>query len=482
MPDRVRLTLPSEDRLLPLVGSVVEHYAQGLEVPADEASGLVSLVADAVRFVLDNAYPGDPTGEVELTLDVVDGTVNVDVHDWGRPLAGATGTDDLPPGLRAIAEQTEGLRLINLGADGKRLSFAKRVSHVVDTGPEAHDYGAPARAPDHDSGIRERIEIATAGPESAESIAQLLYENYHLTYGHPDFYRSRWVAAELEQRTLVSSVALHEGAIVGHHALMLREGVASAESGVAVVHPAFRGLGIFTLLFDHTLALAGELGLDAVWGRAVTVHPFSQRSERSHGYREAALMLGSVPAAMTMAGLAEEGGSRTASILSYRMLRPRERSVFLPEAYRHQLRAAYANLGLVEKAARAPAARPDGKPVIWRVEDERQTGWLTVRAWDEAARADAVHATRHLLAHHVDVVYADVDLCSVDAIDAAVAELNELGFSYAGLAPSGQAGTDFLRLQLLNAENIVLDGIVADSPFAQALLDDVLEDRRRVDG
>jgi GNAT superfamily N-acetyltransferase len=481
VPDRVRLTVPSEERLLPLVAAAVERYAEGLEVPREEGAELATLVLDAVRFVLDHAYPGDPTGEVEITLDVVQGGVAVDVHDWGRPLTSGSGDEDGPSELDALAQRAEELRLINLGADGKRLSFRKRVSHVVDTGPEAHDFGAPAHAPGADTGIRERVEVRLAGPECAEAISQLLYENYHLTYGHPDFYRPRWVSSEIERGTLVSSVAVHDGVIVGHHALLLRDGWASAETGVAVVHPAFRGLGIFTLLFDHTISRAGELGLEAVWGRAVTVHPFSQRSERSHGYREAALMLGSVPAKMTMAGIAEEGGARTATLLSYRMLDPKPRSVFFPEAYRHQLRAAYANLGLVAAPAAAPAAVP-AESVSWRVEEERQTGWLTVRSWDAEARHAFLHGTRRLLGHHVDVLYADLDLCAIDRIDDAVADLNEHGFSYAGLAPSGPAGSDYLRLQRLNAENIALEGIVADSPFAQALLREVLEDRRRIDG
>lgn len=482
MPDRVRLTVPSEGRSLALVDALVERYATSVEVPPAETAELVGLVGDAVRFVLEHAYPGDPTGEVEVTLDVSDGSIGVDVHDWGRPLAAAGGdAGALPPQLQAIAERADGVRLVNLGADGKRLRLAKRVSHVLDTGPEAHDFGAPTAARQHDTGVREHVEVRCAAAADAEAISQLLYENYHLSYGHPDFYRPRWVAAELDRGTLVSTIAVYEGDVVGHHALMPSSSSPAAETGVAVVHPAFRGLGILGLLFDRTLTHAKERGLAAVWGRAVTVHPYSQRAERSHGYRESALMLASVPAAMTMAGLADLAGKRTASLLAYRMLEPRDRAVFLPELYATQLRAAYEHLGLAASNPQSPAAPPDGETVSWRVEEERQTGWLTVTGWDDDHRSAAAHALRQLLSHHVDVLYADVDLTTVQEIDAAVETLNSVDFSYAGLVPSGGGGHDFVRLQRVNTDRVELDEIVCDSPFAQALLRDVLADRERVD-
>jgi len=71
---------------------------------------------------------------------------------------------------------------------------------------------------------------------------------------------------------------------------------------------------------------------------------------------------------------------------------------------------------------------------------------------------------------------------TVDALDDATAELNELGFFAAGLVLHGAEGHDHLRLQLLDSEEIELEEIVCDSPFAAALKRRVLEDRARVIG
>jgi hypothetical protein len=73
-------------------------------------------------------------------------------------------------------------------------------------------------------------------------------------------------------------------------------------------------------MFERTLDEASERGLAAVFGDAVTIHPFSQRVELSRGYGQAALQLGMVPGQTTMRGFGREEGPkrRTAALRSYR--------------------------------------------------------------------------------------------------------------------------------------------------------------------
>jgi hypothetical protein len=477
MPDLVRLTVPSEPSSLALVEGLADRWCDALEVPGDESERIAGLVGDAVRFTLGHAYPDDPSGQIELTLDLAGTDVRVDVHDWGLPLASAGGElGALPPGLAELAGRADDLRLVNLGADGKRISFHVAVSHAVDTGPEAHEFGAtgtPAVARDD---VRERVRIRDAAPEDAETISQLLYANYHLSYGHPDFYRPRWVSDQLAEGLLLSSLAELDGEVIGHHAVMLEEGSSSAETGAAVVHPAYRGVGVFTVLGNHSTARTEALGLDALWGRSVTVHPFSQRAALARGYRETAVMLGSVPARMEMESIeGADAGRRTASILSYRMLRPEPRSVALPGLYGHVLEAAYLNVGLDVAPSTAPL--PSAVPVVTTEEASRATSTVTVSTWDGH---EVAHEVRRALAKQ-DVVYVDLDLATGAATDEAIERLNAVGFFYAGLVVAGRDGHDFLRLQFLNADNVELESIVADSDVARGILHEVLADRRRVD-
>lgn len=476
MADRVRLTAPSEHASSTLVEGLARQWCAALEISAADAEQVVVLTCAAVRFTLEHAYPGDPSGQIEITLDLSGGSVRVDVHDWGLPLAsGGCELGALPSGLAELAPRAGDLRLINLGADGKRITFHVEVSHAIDTGPEAHEFESPVRGGAGED-VRDRIEIRDATPDDAETISQLLYSNYHLSYGHPDFYRPRWVAERIEAGLLLSSLAALDGEVIGHHAVMLEEGSSAAETGAAVVHPAYRGLGIFTVLANHSTDRTHALGLEALWGRAVTVHPYSQRAALARGYRETGVLLGSVPARMEMEGIeGAEAGRRTASILSYRMLRSTPRAVTLPARYADELEAAYANVGLETIGGTAPV--PSTASISSLEEKSRATALLSVSAWDEHA---VVHELRRALVHN-DVVYIDLDLTSGAAPDEAVEHLNDHGFFYAGLVLSGRDGHDSVRLQRLNADTIELERIVADSDVSQGILKTVLADRERVD-
>jgi hypothetical protein len=268
--------------------------------------------------------------------------------------------------------------------------------------------------------------------------------------------------------------------VIGHHALMPVSDAPSAETGAAVVHSAYRGLGLFGRLFEHTLDEATNRGLASIFGDAVTIHPFSQRAEASHGYAETALQLGMFPAQTTMRGFGGKGPRRrTATLRSYRAFDRRPRQVVLPEAYRKLLEGIYAN---VELSIEAPTEQTevDGAAVTTELDEPRALGFLRLRRWDAETATALRHAVRDALARHTDVLYADLDLAAVGDVDEATAAFNDLGFFVSGVVLHGSDGHDHLRLQLLDSPDIELDDIVCDSSFAQALQRDVLEDRDRV--
>jgi predicted N-acetyltransferase YhbS/anti-sigma regulatory factor (Ser/Thr protein kinase) len=467
------LTIASDERLLGLAHTFGREFAVAAGVPEGECATLVGALDEALRFVCRRAYPDDPSGRIELTLAVAERGLRASLHDWGRPLTSAEGTD-----VRLdLGEPVEDLRLINLGAQGKRLSFLWRTSHTGDVAGGAADPPAVAV-----TGVdADAIVVRAATPADAEQIAQVLYENYSLSYVHPDFYRPRWVREELLAGRVLSSVAEHGGEVVGHHALLPVPDGPAAETGVAVVAPAYRGLGLFGRLSDHTLGRADALGLEAVYGRAVTMHPYSQRAELAHGYVETAVCLAGSPGQITMRGLATgaDAGKRTALMVSFLPLRRSPRSASLPARYRDQLLATYAALGL---PAPAPAGAPANGPGAIHVarDPEVATTEMTISGWDDDLAAEALATLRLVLAEHCDVIYADLDLAAGADLDDAVEFLRDKGFSYAGLWPHGPGDHDHLRLQRLNCTAVDLDGIATASPRGDDLVRYVLADLEHV--
>ena len=183
------LTISSDERLRVLARAFGQEFAAAAGVPEDERPGLAGALDDALRFVCERAYPGDPTGRIELTLSLAERGVQVSLHDWGRPLTSAEGSGVLP----GLGDAAEDLRLINLGADGKRLSFLWRTRHAADVAGGAAEEPLAAV----DAAEAEGVTVRQGRADDAESIAQLLYANYSLSYVHPDFYRPRWLREQL---------------------------------------------------------------------------------------------------------------------------------------------------------------------------------------------------------------------------------------------------------------------------------------------
>jgi len=478
---RVKLNVLSDASARSLVQALVSAFVSATEIPDEDARRLGAVVDGFVGFTLEHAYPDDDLGEIQVKLETDEDVVHVTVHDWGLPMLSAGGIfGPLPEALASLDQSADGVQLLNLGSAGKRLVADVPARSSGDDHARRHH--VEEAAPLGRSELPDAIETRAASAKDAEAIAQLLYENYHLSYVHSDFYLPRFLIAGLSTGELLSTVAVHDGRVVGHHALMPRPGIPSAETGAAVVHSAYRGLGLFGLLFEHTLGAAVANGLSSVFGDAVTIHPFSQRAELSHGYHETALQLGMVPAQTTMRGFGSGGPQRrTATLRSYRPLDARSRHVALPKAYRELLERIYANLGLGIEAVDKHAPI-DGDAVTSALDQGRALGFLRLRSWDEAADAELKQQVRHLLSRHADVVYADIDLASVEDVDEATAALNGLGFFFSGLMLHGPDGHDHLRLQLLDSTAIELEQLVCDSDFAQALKQDVLADKSRVDG
>ena len=481
MANRVRISIGSENSELTLVDGVVERFSLARSLEPADAERLAKVVHGLAAWIIERAYPDDPTGELVVQLELAEGSVRCTIEDWGEPVAAfGGGLDGTPPELAEIEALTHDLRLLNLGRDGKRLSAAVEANGVVPE--ELVAFAQFARETGESDATADQVEIRNTELADVEAVSRLLYTNYGLGYGHPDFYRPRWVEAEIEAGRLHSSVAVLAGEVVGHHALVLEKSGEAGETGIAVVHPAYRGLGIFNRLFERTIERAREAEVEAVYARAVTAHPYSQRAEHSRGYRESALMLGSVPKGK------DDGGKptpRAASLLTFLPLDRSPRPVSFPERYAEPLRAAYTNLDLEavkpdrERALEELGDRPSAQ--IER-DEQRVSSLITVSRWGEEGRAQMIDAVRSAVHHHDDVAYCDLDLETLSAaeLDEAVEQLREFDFFYCGLALCAAASHDHLRMQALMSDDVELEAIVLDSDYAQGLRETIFADRAPV--
>src|SRR5262245_38969067 len=88
---RVQATVLSDASARPLVLALVPAFAAASGIGSEDRRRLETVVSGLVDFTLDNAYPDDDLGEIQVTLDVEDELVHVTVHDWGLPFLSAGG-------------------------------------------------------------------------------------------------------------------------------------------------------------------------------------------------------------------------------------------------------------------------------------------------------------------------------------------------------------------------------------------------------
>jgi serine/threonine-protein kinase RsbW len=220
---------------------------------------------------------------------------------------------------------------------------------------------------------------------------------------------------------------------------------------MTLVDPACRGRGIARRVAVGLAQQAIALGLVGVHDYPVTVHAATQRIGAGFGV-DTGLMLANMPGDVVFQEMETPApGSRTSSVIRWLPFgRAPERSVYLPERYRAQLEALYAEANLQRTVQEPDGHLAEHESELERSYDERRQilRLLVTRAGsDLASRVEtATHEAERLggLVAHVDFSLSD------PATPAATEVLRTQGFSFAGLLPEYRDG-DVLRMQWLGS-------------------------------
>lgn len=471
---RATLTLPASPSAYALVDALAAGFAAEAGIAEADAERLRRAVRCLVAFSVERSYGGLAKGDVELSLELDPTGVQVAVHDRGQPFRRGGGPDGpLPEGLEEAVAIDPETRLINLAGDGKRLALRVEAAHAIEIAPVVDGAGDAERVR---GDATADIEIRDATPADADAIAQLLYRGYGLGYVHGDFYRPAWIDEAMRSGHVSSTVAYARDELIGHHALLCSGPGEAAESGVAVIAHAWRGLGLFDRMFAVTVERAKRLGLPALYGQATTAHIYSQRSEFKSGYRPTALMIGATPASMGQAQSDAERARTGRGALLNSVLPLADAPVLRgapPEQYAPVLTRLAADAGFAFVAADGidPAVLTDElmhyserNVTVIHVSGTHDPHRLERMLWSEEAR-------------QAGTLYADIDLACPD--DAAIELLRREGFYLAGFVHAGRAGRDWLRLQRPQ-DAADLEAIHLEGETAAWLLEQVLADRASV--
>ncbi len=478
MKKTVSLTIPNSKRFIPLAIHFIKEALSLAQIGHEDTIDILDASRELLFNAVTHAYPRQMEGPIDIDVRILTHGVEVSVHDMGMPFDyHRYMASEREGGLKRIHTHVDEVRFVNMGKKGKSFTIYK--AHPLDLDDMVFQPYSDLEDESPASLKPASIQIRDYEPGDEEAISRLIYNNYTYSYYKALFYYPRKIRELNECGEIASVVAeTKEGNIVGHFALVKIPKTNIAEIGVAVVHPDYKGKGIMNSMLDRILHKAREMALDAVFGEALMLHPFSQRANLRHGFGESALLLGIVPNTVSLTDPnAVRTEKRAAVLVGYKIINPATtRAIFFPSRYKTLVETIYANNGLSIEPLQKRENSELVNNIHYELSEYTQTGTLIIDdicvGFDHAIR----HTLHTLYRKHVDMIYADINLMQCRDIDSVVDLLRAEGFVFSGVIFYGQNGCDYLRLQMISSDNVETKQIVCHSDFCSRLLHEINEE------
>jgi serine/threonine-protein kinase RsbW len=260
-----------------------------------------------------------------------------------------------------------------------------------------------------------------------------------------------------------------------------RPGAAVGYLGEGMVEPRYRGHRLLEQMLAFSLEQARDKRMLGLYAEAVTVHPFSQKSNLALGAAETGVQLAD-EAPIDFKLIAESASKRrTATVLHYfKANQAPKRTVYPPEHHRAMVERIYERGGFDRAVA---AAGPPAGPASAK---GAQVSVSVYPAWREAALRVTAYGRdlpdlvrlrlRELCLRRIDWISLDLPLSHPEARELC-AQIEALGFFFAGIIPE-LADDDVLRLQYLNEVEADVDSAKLASDFGKELFDYVVGEMR----
>ena len=469
-----RISLAAERDYLAAALTFLRAIAERLGLGAPDVAALGRATEEVCLNVIEHGFePGQPA-----TFDVVllrrPGQLVVAVEDQGLPfdwsrLEAGAGSPLAAPSLTA---GPDAVRFMTLGTRGNRVEIVKRLPFDhIETYIAVGTAAPVARSTEASTAP---VTLRSMTPEDAIAVARCTYAVYG--YSVPDDYlyvpdRMR----EMLQGGLLEICvgATPDGEIVS---CLTREvarlGAPVGYLGEGMVDPRFRGhrlLEQMLAFFQRRTAAQGMLGL---YGEAVTVHPFSQKSNLALGFSETGVQL--ADEAPTVVFKQIDGApttKRTATVVNFLKTNDSPpRTVYLPAQHQAMIQRIYERGQFVRQFGTAPAGSV-ALPGSAQLRVEVFPNWSEAGIFVTAYGADLVDLVRfrlrELRLRRIDWISLDLPLSHPGA-QQLCAPLEALGFFFAGVIPE-LVGDDVLRLQYLNEVEADLDSVQLASDFGKEL-------------
>ncbi len=464
------LTVTNEITYLPAIQSFAREFSREMGFGLEDQEKILLAVEEAVVNVIEHAFESAEQS-FQIIFEPSPGGIKIIIKDKGLPydprlVPGYTAPDGIeevsPRGLGSFIMKkcVDEVYFCNLGKEGKELHLLK---HLPARNITEHEALEPKLAPEPadqktSASTPPVFTVRSMEPSEALEVSRLFYQTYGYSYlSDVMYYPDR--LAELNRQGLVNSVVAvsEQGEIAGHLAMVReRPDDIIAETGKGAVKASFRGFDLFTRMQECLNDKAKTVGLRGMFGRAVTVHTYSQRMMEKTGYKDCAVVLGCVPADIVFKGIEEKLSQRETCVHCFRaIVELPVTTVYLPAHHEAIIRKIYSNLGQERNFATTPgdAPLPDFSVINVKVFAEANSAEMVIKSYGSDCLTLLRSQLRDLCVKKIDQITLFLNLGDPHT-GSMCKEIEEMGFFMAGVMPC-LCFDDTLILQYLN--NIVMD-------------------------
>ena len=479
------LTIPSDSRYAGVAGRYAAEVARIIGFDTQAQDQIYHGIQAGLPGLMQYSFEAQERGTLDVSCERIPAGLRIVVQDKGLPF-GAAGpwpadADVADNAFLSLRDHFDEIHFNNLGQEGKEVVLVK---HLPDASLADYEAACRLQPPDASEAMQPfpqaqaatRCRVRPLGPSDAPEISKTVYKTYGYSYSHDYVYYPEKIVALNASGEVHSALAVTEkNEIVGHAALSLwSDNPQIAEMGQGVVVPHYRSLGCFVKLTEYLIDTARSRGLKGVFGEAVTLHPFSQKTGLQYGLRDCALFLCMIPLTVDFKGMGTELSSRGSMLVQFKYLEePGAAEVYAPPQHAEMLRAIYTNLdsGTVPRFSTASEnVREEGESV-YKIDLIRSLSFTRIRVerYGSNIVSDIRHKLRELCLQHWEVIHLILNL-SDPQTPHFCRRFEELGFFFAGVLPLGLASGDALILQYLNTYCVPYSAIQAASPFGADLV------------
>jgi anti-sigma regulatory factor (Ser/Thr protein kinase) len=461
------LTITNEIAYLPAIQSFAKVVMREIGFEKGDEEMILLALEEAVTNVISHAFEATEQSTFQIIFAPTVTGITIIIKDKGLPYDPGLLPEYKTPhdiehmplhglGSFLMKECVDEVSFYNLGKEGKELHLVK---HLPRRNIADYEMSEPDAFPEpREKEVSHTFELRLMKPSEAVEVSRLFYRTYEYSYLADVMYYPDRLAALNEEGLITSIVAVSdENEIVGHVA-MVRETLSDtiAEAARGAVKASFRGHDLFGKMEEFLIDRAKVLGLKGIYGKAVTVHTYSQKMTEKTGAGDCAVLLGCSPADILFKGIAEKLPQRGTYVYSFLPLVDLPTvAVYPPPHHETIIRRIYSNLGQNRNFVTSPRDVPAEELSLMdsKIVTESNVAEIALIRYGRDCVPALGHQLRDLCAKKIDHVTLFLNLGD-PFTGLMCGEFEKLGFVISGIIPCLHFG-DTLMLQYLN--NLVLD-------------------------